>query len=221
MPGDYIPGNDAEFNTWQENFLTYASANAAALGLVAADLTPLTAAQAAWASAYSAHVAADAAAASAARSKDGSRATLETGLRALTQRLQSSPTVTDAQRAGLKIPVRSKTRRAAGVPTTRPVATVDTSQRLAHTISFMDEETPTKKAKPAGVLGAEIWVKIGDTPPADPSELSFLALDTNTPYLAEYTGAQAGKKAHYMLRWVSTRGDKGPWSETVSATIPG
>jgi hypothetical protein len=46
-------------------------------------------------------------------------------------------------------------------------------------------------------------------------------LDTNTPYLAEYTGAQAGKKAHYMLRWVSTRGDKGPWSETASATIAG
>jgi hypothetical protein len=101
------------------------------------------------------------------------------------------------------------------------VATLDTSQRLAHTISFMDEETPTKKAKPAGVLGAEIWVKIGDTPPADPSELSFLALDTNTPYLAEYTGAQAGKKAHYMLRWVDTRGDKGPWSETARATIAG
>ena len=70
-------------------------------------------------------------------------------------------------------------------------------------------------------MGAELWVKIGDAPPADPSELSFLALDTNTPYLAEYSGVQAGKKAHYMLRWVSTRGDKGPWSETVSATIGG
>ena len=25
--------------------------------------------------------------------------------------------------------------------------------------------------------------------------------------------------AHYMLRWVSTNGDKGPWSETATATI--
>jgi len=25
--------------------------------------------------------------------------------------------------------------------------------------------------------------------------------------------------AHYMLRWVNTRGQKGPWSETASATI--
>jgi hypothetical protein len=35
------------------------------------------------------------------------------------------------------------------------------------------------------------------------------------------TGAQAGREAHYMLHWVSTRGDKGPWTETASATIAG
>ena len=43
----------------------------------------------------------------------------------------------------------------------------------------------------------------------------FLALDTRTPYRADWTGADAGKIAHYLLRWVNTRGEKGPWSETV------
>ncbi len=33
---DYIPGGDAEFNAWLGNFVTYASANLANLGLVAA-----------------------------------------------------------------------------------------------------------------------------------------------------------------------------------------
>lgn len=32
-------------------------------------------------------------------------------------------------------------------------------------------------------------------------------------------GAGAGKAAHYMLRWVSTTGEKGPWSEMASATV--
>lgn len=27
--------------------------------------------------------------------------------------------------------------------------------------------------------------------------------------------------AHYMLRWVNTKGEQGPWSQTVSATITG
>jgi hypothetical protein len=31
--------------------------------------------------------------------------------------------------------------------------------------------------------------------------------------------ADAGKTARYMLRWVATTGEKGPWSETASATI--
>ena len=55
--------------------------------------------------------------------------------------------------------------------------------------------------------------------PATPSQCAFLTLDTRTPYRADWTGADAGKIAHYLLRWVSTRGEKGPWSETVSATI--
>jgi len=84
-------------------------------------------------------------------------------------------------------------------------------------IAFMDEATPTSKAKPDGVMGAEIWVKCGDAPPTDPSQCGFL--DTKTPYVAESPGTDGGKVAHYMLRWVNTRGEKGPWSETVSATI--
>ncbi|MCK4659666.1 MAG: hypothetical protein KAV82_09125 [Phycisphaerae bacterium] len=52
---DYIPGADAKFNAWLDNFVTYANAN---LGLVAADLTPITTAQTAWNTALAAHVSA-------------------------------------------------------------------------------------------------------------------------------------------------------------------
>ena len=86
---------------------------------------------------------------------------------------------------------------------------------------FRDQDRPRSKAKPDGVVGCEIWVKIGGNPPADPSELHYLGSDTNAPYLAEYPGADAGKPAHYWLRWVNTRGEKGPWSDNVGGTIPG
>ena len=39
---DYIPGGDAALNAWLDNFVTYATANLANLGLVAGDLTPVT-----------------------------------------------------------------------------------------------------------------------------------------------------------------------------------
>jgi hypothetical protein len=120
----------------------------------------------------------------------------------------------------LGIAIRGLTRGRAPAPATRPVAQIDTGQRLRHTINFTDELTPTRRAKPEGVRGCEIWVKVGDPAPSDPSALTFLALHTASPYVAEFDGSDAGKTAHYMLRWQSTRGEHGPWSQTASATIP-
>ncbi len=83
-----------------------------------------------------------------------------------------------------------------------------------------NDATGNGNAKPEGAMGCEIWVKVGSAP-ADPSELHFLGLDTRTPCTAEYGGEDAGKTAHYMLRWVNSKGEQGPWSQTVSATITG
>ena len=63
MPGDYVPGPDAEFDGWQENWVTYAVANAAALGLdPLVDIIAIQAAQTAWDGDYDAHLTAQAAA---------------------------------------------------------------------------------------------------------------------------------------------------------------
>ena len=219
MP-DYIPAADDEFDAWQDNFIMYASANAAALGLdPLVDIPPLTAAQTTWTADRVANTAAQAAAGSARQAKDAARGGLEGVIRPLVARLQASSEVDDAERAALGITVPDKIPTPVGPPETRPVVSVDTSQRLQHTIGFADEATPTRKAKPDGVRGAQIWVKIGDPAPVDPSELTFLAVDTRTPYVATFDGADANKVAHYMLRWESTRAEPGPWSETASATI--
>ncbi|MBY0311659.1 MAG: hypothetical protein K2W85_06300 [Phycisphaerales bacterium] len=71
---DYIPGPDASFQAWQSNFVTYANANLAALGLVAADMTPITAAQTPWQNGFTAHIAAVNAAKAAKQTKDEARA---------------------------------------------------------------------------------------------------------------------------------------------------
>ena len=39
------------------------------------------------------------------------------------------------------------------------------------------------------------------------------------PLRVRHLRVGANKVAHYKLRWVNTRGEKGPWSETASATI--
>ncbi len=79
----------------------------------------------------------------------------------------------------------------------------------------------------AGVMGAETCGRVAwasrprscDPPPTGPSELSLLSVATRTPHVIAYRGEDGGKTAHYMLRRVGTTGEKGPWSETASATI--
>ncbi len=87
------------------------------------------------------------------------------------------------------------------------------------TIIFERGEDGRRKANAAGVIGAEIWVKIDGPLPVDPSELTFLAVDTRTPYTLDFDGPDGGKNAHYMLRCLNTKGEKGPWSETATATV--
>lgn len=145
----------------------------------------------------------------------------------MVRRIQANAKTTDSHRAALGITVPDRLPTPVGPPTTRPLVKVDFSKRLHHRIAFADEKTPTRRAKPKGILGAEVWVNISapdDPPPtpvspADPSELRFLLLSTRTPAVAEYGGEDAGETAHYMLRWLSSRGEPGPWSETASATI--
>lgn len=220
MP-DYIPAPDDKFNLFQDDFVDYIVAHKTELGVTTGEADALTAKQTTWAGSFATHLAAQTTAKSATTAKDDARAPLEANIRALAGRFQASENVTDAQREAMEIPVHDTTRTRAGVPTTKPLATVDISRRLSHILDFRDSAKPKSKAKPAGVAGCEIWVKVGGAPPADPSELRYVAMDTATPYLAEYSGADAGKPAHYWLRWVNTRNEAGPWSDTYSATISG
>ena len=215
---DYIPGPDASYQAWQSNFVTYANANLAALGLVAADMAPITAAQTTWTTAFPAHVAAVAAAKAAKQTKDEARAAYVAAIRPLVRRLQASAVVSDAEKASLGITV-AQTPGPIGPPTTAPICTIECGNRLQQTLRFVDSATPTRKAKPAGALGVEIWNKVGTTPPTGENDLRFVAVDTNAPYVMNFPAEDGGKTNYVWMRWVSPTGERGPWSEQAQATI--
>ena len=235
MAGDYIPDGDARFDAWQSNFVTYVNDHLADLGLLAADVAGLNGSAASWSSDYPAHGAAQSAARAATEAKQRARNQLKAMIRPLVRRLQAESQVDDGERAAMGITVPDRVATPTGAPVTRPLVRVDSGQRLRHTIHFADEATPTRRAKPSGVMGVEIWVHLAEASAGDaglgegaggpgegagaPGALRFLSMDTRTPHVAEYKGADGGQTAHYMLRWVATTGEKGPWSETASATV--
>ncbi|MBL8880052.1 MAG: hypothetical protein JNG88_13105, partial [Phycisphaerales bacterium] len=47
----------------------------------------------------------------------------------------------------------------------------------------------------------------------------FLSVSTSGTLQTDFSTAEAGKTAYYALRWLSTRGETGPWSEIAAATV--
>ncbi len=218
----FCPRADGDFIAWAERFNVYVQANFAGIGLKATDATGVNSALFRFRIAYLAHVQARAAAAAARAEKAESRGEFERVMRKAVRRIQGFGPTTDSARADLGITIPDRTRTPTAAPTTRPLVKVDFSLRLTHRIRFADEGTPQRRTKPKGVIGAEVWVKVaasGEPAPTGPTDLRFLLLATRSPAIVEYSGNEAGKTAHYMVRWLSSRGEPGAWSATASATV--
>ncbi|MEN3000577.1 MAG: hypothetical protein ABDI19_01900 [Armatimonadota bacterium] len=53
------------------------------------------------------------------------------------------------------------------------------------------------------------------------SECENVASPSCSPYWVVYGGEVAGQTVHYVLLWRTARGEVGPISETLSATVTG
>jgi hypothetical protein len=209
--------SDSELVDFAEQFWVKLNAAPSSYGATAAQADDLNDAKDDFSAELTAHISAQAAAKAQTQAKDAGRGNLENKIRFIVSQAKLNG-ASDENLAGLGLPLDAQD---AGVPATRPVCTIDTSQRLRHTLSFSDESTPDKKRKPRGVFGCEIYRKIDAVPPADIKDCVFVALDRSTPYLCEYDAPDAGKMAHYILRWRMNDDSTSPISETVSATITG
>jgi len=219
---DFIPHSDAEFNIWQANLTAIVEPNLTTWSISTEDFTALKALQTNWTTAFTKASNKQTRSRADVLAKDESRQVYEKGLRGFTaQWLASNSKISNPDRERMGITVKKNSHTPTPVPVTRPVCRIDFSIRLQHTISFADEATPRSMAKPVGVHGCEIWMKIDGEAPKDASELTYLATDTNSPYLAKFSGAQAGKIVYYWLRWINNRAECGPWSGTFSAMVVG
>ena len=225
MSINYIPNADSDFLTWATNFSSYLTLHAGELPIDAEQITAINGDVNGFRSLLNGYVTNRDAAHAACQLKDERRTGAEDLIRTVVRQFQASPDVTDAQREGMGIPVHSEGRclKALALPT-RPIGSIDTAERLLHKIRYWDELTPNKRAKPDHTMGCEIWHILtapGEAAPLDTTGYKSLGINTASPFIAEYGGADVGKMAHYLLRWISTTGETGPWSEILSAVVVG
>jgi hypothetical protein len=214
-----FPSKEADLNNYFILVVAYllVAANKARLLVSAANEAKLIAQLATWNSTYALTANVNTRTKTATDNKDIAKADLMTTLRNVYADIPNSA-LTTADRNILNLPERSTTKTPAPVPTTKPIAQVDTSNRLVHEVSFTDEDGSA--AKPTGVHGCQIWMKIG-TAAIDPDELKYVGTATASPFEVKFKGEDAGKNVYYWLRWENTRGETGPWSDAVMATVTG
>lgn len=221
MSKDYIPRSDEELIAWLENFAAQTTKDKAKLKIPDSTLAKMDGLTDDFKAAVNAVNAAQVILNAAVQDKNIKRKLVVAEARSRSQQIHVTDGVTDADRARYGLSLRDLEPTPAPTPDSRPVVTIDTGERLRHRLDYRDGKTLNLKARPEGVIGCEIWRFIGATQPTGPSQYQLITMDVVTPYIVEFDEADAGKTAYYMLRWINARGEKGPWSETVSATITG
>ena len=217
-----IPDPDDDFNHWSTKFYNWVNTNGTSHGLTGGQITAITTLWNTWNTEWSDFNTAKDAFHAATQAKDSARAALEEMARALIAIIQKDPNTTneDREQAGLTIP--SGTHAPVPVPLTWPqMQRIDVSSRCIQRLFYEDSSTPGRKAKPPGVAFAEIRFQVGGTMPTDPNAMTPLAMEGRAPYRADFDTEDIGKTVYYVLRWVNSRGEAGPWSPFYNAVVPG
>ncbi len=224
MARNYIPRRDGDFNSWQNNFVSYVITNATALGISMSEKTDLIGTRIGWNTNYANSVTAQNAAKGAVETKNDSRDTHESKIRQLTKKVQARPETTDGQREGMGITVPDTTPTplsenivlAEPPPVIKPICTAPKQV----TIKWYPDQTVTdSEAKPQGLDGVAIWYAKGGIP-TDDAEWRFLALDTNTPYVHNVGNTESVTIA-YKAQWFDRRKRMGAFCDPVTIAVTG
>lgn len=218
---DYIPQSDANFNVWQGNLYEIIQSNYTLWGISEEDIATMTKLKNTWDATYKVASNKQNRTRADVQAKDDAGVTYIKFLRGfVAQWLSNNSKVPNSERERMGLTIRNNSRTPIGIPISSPQGSVDFSSRLQHTLHIVDELTPNSKAKPAGVHGCEIWMKMGEAPKSA-SELTYLVTHTRSTYLQSFDGSDVGKTAHYWLCWVNSRGERGPWGRPFSAMVVG
>jgi hypothetical protein len=217
----FVPAKDAQFKNWLSNFVTVASGSPADYGFTPAQITAITALATEFDNVYTARLEAKNNAKVATDAKNKARRDAAENARLLARLVQANPNVTDAQKTALGVTVPKSGKTPVPVPATQPIGRVDDIEEMMHIMRISDSAT-NKAAKPDGVDGTEIWMKIVDAgapQPIDPDELAFVGFATGSKVTRSFEAEDVGKTAIYRLRYTNTKGQHGPWGPQFSATI--
>lgn len=195
---DYLKTNDFEFQAQVAQAITTLNANLVTLGLVAGDVTPTSTAKTSFDTSLADQVAKAAALDASVNLKKTNRHNLEVLFRALVQRVQHHPGMTDALRGsmGVTVPDRVPTRRGVGTDVPGMIIQLATGGSVILHVGT-DPGNEASNSKPAWAIGVNIYRK--RTTEATWELVSFV---TNSPSIDMVSGPAVNMQYRAAYRGV-------------------
>ena len=228
MP-DYIPRREASLVPWVNQMATVVGDWYAGQGIDNKLVNDVLVLREAFAEAYAASVAADAAARAATAAKDAARAALLEKTRQLAQQAQHEPDMDNSVRVDAGLTARKTTRTRTSTPRVAPLVSAAPVERFVHELRLSVEGEAAgasgagvRRAKPKGVQRAEVYRIITaahEPAPGEPAAYAYIDSITTATHRFTLPADAVGKQAHYIVRYVSPRGERGAWSGVASATV--
>jgi hypothetical protein len=215
---DYMGETEAKFLAWSENFVAHSASLRLTFGFSEAELLALQDQFDAFSNAYTI-CQSDQRTQKQVRIKNDAKKTLRTAERAMVNRLQVHPSITDEYRDTFHIPIHDKKPTPVPPPSSVPEAEIKTPHPMVVEIHFRDEDR-AKRGKPAGVQGAKIVYGLLDTPPATVEGLTKSAFDPRSPFKLSFQENERGHALYFALCWENAKGEGGPWSLIQKAIVP-
>jgi hypothetical protein len=217
----YIPVRDVDLNNWLANFSTLISASPSTYGLLASDGVTIASEVAAWVLAYTPCTSPATKTATAVGIKNTAKVTVVSQIRVYAQVIAKNPGVTSGNKIALGLNPGTSFPSPITPPASNPVLVVQSAGHLSIILRYRDSAaSPSVKAKPYGVIGAQIFGGPSATPITVPVPSPLLTIATKSPVTITFPGGSGGMQGYFWARWAITTGGVSPWSPIINFTIP-
>ncbi|MDR1284564.1 MAG: hypothetical protein LBK99_27695 [Opitutaceae bacterium] len=217
---DNIPRKDEDFHLFQGNLMVTLPSLFSKLGITAAQLEPLEAAQAPWYEAWGIVSNPATRTSVAISNKDDAREAYEAAIRKFLRRyVNGNDDLTNGDRQLLGLSPRKEGHTPIVPPDDYPEASFDTSI-LREIAAHIRVRGSSSRAKAPRMHGTEAVHAILDAPPADIEQLTHSAFDTRSPLKLTFRESDRGKTLYIAFRWEAPNGAKGPWSPIYAVVVP-
>jgi hypothetical protein len=219
MTKQYAPRSHAKFHRWAFVFTGRIAQDPAAANVSRAVSDELSAAFTSYSEAYQLTRSARTRTPAAVSDRAEKRKALESLCRMYAQRIRHDREVSDHVKCGLHIVHRNRRRKRTPPPNSHPALQLKAMHSGRHVLRWSDDSVPWANRKPKDAAGLQLFACVAERAVGDPARMKYLGTYTKQRMNVDWPVETAGLIVTYLARWISAKGEEGPWSHPLPVQV--